>query len=253
MLMGRTRYISAVDPEDTTWGWCLASAAVMAVGYGLYLVMYLSGGIVPNPTTWSLWAFGGLIEAWSFRKLVRETRNGKTSGLTGNPKNLWEWVRGNADPLELPSWMCAIFAIIIAGIGIVSAIAASFNPTLAATAFAWPDRWELAVAAGDIIVVVTYIVVKAITKNSGAAAKAANLLLVLDIFLSFLPIWWSTYQDPSAEHPLPWFIWALGSYSIIAVAVLVNPGHDRKERPWLLLYPVASAFFHGYVGYLALH
>lgn len=239
---------------EITWGWCLASSLLMACGYVLYIGMYLSGGIVPNPTTWCLWALGGGVEAWTYHRLVQTNKTVREAtslpSFWSNPVGwLWAWIQRDIEPLELASWVCFFFACIVAGIGLTTAALGYLHILSSTTAFSRPDDWELMVAIGDIVVVLVYAGIR-MWKGDNVAAKTATLLMTIDIFLSFLPIWRSTLQDPSAENPLPWIVWT-GCYCILGATALLQTGHEKGRRRWLLIYPMTSALFHGAVGVFA--
>lgn len=210
--------------DNHTWAWGISSVVLMLVGYAIYITFIINDFVEPNSTSWSLWALGGAVEAWSYWKLVTSTISGKR--------------RSSELALALPAIACAIFAVVLA------AVAVSLGK------FGWPTPFEWFIAILDMSVVFTYVIVEAITKEESKAAKAASALMVADIVLSFVPIWFSTWQNPSGENVIPWTIWAC-SYGIIAFVALLQLDKSRKERAWLFLYPSISAFTHGFVAYLA--
>lgn len=220
---------------------------MMGSGYLIYIGLFLSGGVAPNATSWCLWALGGAIEAWSYRKVIRSSSD-SSSGTKGRSRKKARW--SEVEPLEMTSWVCAIFAVIIAAIGVIFGFLAQYGITSLVSAFAWPEDWELWIAGGDILVVLTYMGMRRWTGES-RAARTANALMMVDIFLSFIPIWYSTWHTPSGEHVLPWIVWTT-SYAILGAAGAIQIGRSRGDRRWLMMYPLLSAIFHGLVGVLAL-
>ena len=194
----------------------------MSLGYVLYIDFVITGEVAPNTTSWLLWAFGGLIEAWSFYKVVQISSSGS--------KQI---------PLTLTPLVCAVFAIAIALVGL------SFGR------FSMPGGWELAFAGVDIAVVVAYFTIKELTGEKSRAALVANALMVVDIFVSFIPIWVSTWLMPAGEQPLTWALWTVSYVMLGAVGYLQIHKH-WKERAWLMVYPLTSAVFHGAIAVIVL-
>lgn len=214
--------ISRIDHH--IWGWGLVSLLLMIVGYAIYLTFIVEELVSPNSTSWSLWALGGAIEAWSYWKLVTSTTSGKR--------------RSSELALTLSAIACALLAIVLAVVAIVLG------------RFASPEPWEWVIAGIDISVVFTYVIIKSLTGEESKAAKWANLLMVADILLSFTPIWYSTWQNPSGENVLPWTIW-MCSYAIVGFAAFLQLDKTWKDRAWLFMYPAISTFTHGLVAFLA--
>lgn len=194
----------------------------MTAGYVIYITLFLEGQTLPNATSWTLWALGGAIEAWSFYKVIQVG--------TERQRQL---------PFLLPPLVCAVFALIVASIGI------------GLGKWEWPDNWEVVIAAVDISVVVAYFVIKKLTGERAKAARLANLLMILDILLSFVPILVTTWLVPTDERALPWLIWAF-SYALLGIIGWAQIHHQWKERRWLIIYPFTSAIFHGAIGVIVL-
>lgn len=220
--------------DELTWGWSIAATLCMLTGYAIYIGFIVGDLVKPNATSWLLWAIGGSVEAWSYWKLVQTStnkRHTKSDAVRRLPRFL-------PPALSLPSIACAIFVIVLAVVAIMLG------------KFGWPETWEWVIGVIDLSIVATYLIIKAITKDQGLAAKVASALMVTDIVLSFVPIWYSTWEFPANENLLPWTIWSF-SYAIIAVTALIQFNKDWKERSWLFLYPFISALTHGMVGILA--
>lgn len=213
-IMGRRGTI-----EDYTWAWGIVSALLMTIGYAIYVQALLSNDILPNATSWSLWALGGIIEAWSFEKVVDQT----------------DEERRRKQPFKYSVWVCAAFAILVAFLCTISG------------KWSIPNRWELYVAGFDLSIVAIYFLIKWRTGEGSRAAHIANILMVVDIAVSFFPIWVSTWNTPEKEMIMPWLIWAC-SYTLLGCMGLMQIKEKWKERRWLLIYPFTSAFFHGVVG-----
>lgn len=212
--------------SEILWVWGITAAVCMAAGYAIYIWLFLTAGVQPNATSWSLWALGGLIEAWSFRKVVRASQSAKEN-------------RERLSPLEIAPLVCAIAAMIVAIVGLSFGI------------FHQPEPWELVIIALDVGVVLSYFVVKLATGEAGRAAKVANGLMVIDIFLSFIPTWVSTWVLPEGENYLPWMIWTV-SYFVLAIVGASQIHKKWDERKWLVIYPLTSAVFHGAVAVIVL-
>ena len=76
-------------------------------------------------------------------------------------------------------------------------------------------------------------------------ARLAYAALLLDIAVTFVPIWRSTAQSPEGEQPLPWIIWSL-AYAVMAMAVAC------RWDGWMpLLFPLVYLIAHGGVAILA--
>jgi hypothetical protein len=205
-----------------TWGWGIASALLMTAGYAIYIYFFLHGDTLPNATSWGLWALGGAIEAWSFFKVVQAGTE-----------------RHRQLPFLFSPLICAIFAIVVASIGI------------GLGRWSLPTMWEIMVAVLDVTVVLTYFVIKWMTGEQSRAARFANALMLLDILLTFIPIYGTTLLSPENERAFPWLIWTL-AYSIMALMGWSQIQHHWKERRWLVFYPAASAVFHGGIALIVL-
>lgn len=73
----------------------------------------------------------------------------------------------------------------------------------------------------------------------------SNLLLALDMFVSFKPILKSVRENPRSEHPLPWRTWTI-AYALLTLLTLI------QWEGWLeLIYPVTYLFLHGMVWRIA--
>ena len=107
----------------------------------------------------------------------------------------------------------------------------------------WRDRTlnmdchDWIVVGFDALVVVFWFV----TKNP----FAANALLGIDMFLSFIPIIGSTYRNPASEHPHPWATWTI-AYSLLTLVVIL-----QWENSWELIYPVLYVVLHGVIWYIS--
>lgn len=215
---------SQYQQDTRTLGWGIASLFLMLAGYAIYILLILGDLVEPNSTSWSLWALGGIVEAWSYWKVVTTTVSGER--------------RKSELGFVLAPIACAILAIVLTAIAVANG------------KFGLPDTWEIVVAILDISVIFTYVIIKAVTGEEGKAARFAGALMVVDIVLSFLPIWYSTWQNPGAESVVPWTIWSC-SYAVIAFAALMQLDKSKRERAWLFLYPAISTFTHGFVAFLA--
>ncbi len=115
---------------------------------------------------------------------------------------------------------------------IVCSIAAfgTFVHMMIKGSFQRPDRLDIEMFLLDTAVVTYWIM--------SDDPISANVLLEVDIWISFLPILRSTWNKPETEDPKPWFIWSI-AYTLLTVTVLM-----RWEKWWDLLLPVNYLILH---------
>lgn len=103
--------------------------------------------------------------------------------------------------------------------------------------FGAPDKRDWGILLLDVIVVAYWIVFR--------EATWANLLLQVDVAVSFVPTFRSLRRNPASEDPRPWLIWS-GAYTLLVVTVVL-----RWENWWELLYPVNYLLLHAGVWAMA--
>lgn len=74
---------------------------------------------------------------------------------------------------------------------------------------------------------------------------ASNVLLGMDISISFIPIIKSTLAHPNGERPQPWRTWT-SAYALLTLVVVL-----QWENGWELVYPVVCLVLHCIVWQLA--
>jgi hypothetical protein len=99
----------------------LAAALVQLVGYGAYARLLLRGDIVANPTSWSLWALGSIIEVFAYGAVTHDMAK-----------------------LALPAACCAA-SIVIAAV------------TLFQARFSRPDLTDVGAALMDVGVILIWV------------------------------------------------------------------------------------------------
>lgn len=123
-----------------------------------------------------------------------------------------DWVK------EFLPFVCATAAI------------ATFVHMMVRGSFQKPDRLDIEMLLLDAAVVAFWI--------SSKNPFSSNMLLELDIWISFLPILRSTWKNPRTEDPKPWLVWSM-AYLLLAIVVLL-----RWEKWWDLLLPVNYLILH---------
>ncbi len=78
------------------------------------------------------------------------------------------------------------------------------------------------------------------------SAAYANIILVVAIAISFIPLYEVVWRNPAIEKPLPWFVWTAAFGTLTLVNVL------RWQGDWMpLVYPVSMVVLHAAAGVLA--
>ena len=199
----------------------IMAGALQAVGYAIYIWQALRAKLIPNATSWLMFAYGTalltILEAdldapWQLLVLpavcsicailvsvVCRLRQGRW----GLPEQRLDWVAFGAD-LGLTAIYVA--GLLLAGSGLVDA------------AFERP----LAVAV--------------------LAATTASTVV------AFVPLLRSVWRDPGSEHWLPWTVWSAAYATLLLVTLLAG----ADSSPSLLLYPTVCLLTHGLVALCAL-
>lgn len=197
----------------------LLSGLLQAVGYLLYFRGSLRSEILPNPTTWLLFAYDTTILV-----LLHATLG--------------------AEPmlLLLPA-VCATCSI---GVAVLS---------WARVGFAWPAQGVDRTALFACVALTAAYVALSIMGHHGwisaglhrAAAIAILVFSNASTAVSFLPLLHSVRRHPASERPAPWLIWAL-AYLLLLMATLAIHGWNELE---LVLYPICNLALHLAVAVLA--
>ncbi|HEY4490315.1 MAG TPA: hypothetical protein VJC12_03645 [Candidatus Paceibacterota bacterium] len=96
--------------------------------------------------------------------------------------------------------------------------------------FDWPDRMDVAVLGLDVLVVAYWFLYR--------EATWANLLLQIDVAISFIPQFRGVWRNPDSEDWKPWLIWSV-AYLLLLTTVLM-----KWESWWELLYPINYFLLH---------
>lgn len=182
---------------------------VQLAGYWQYNKVMLLGGHKPNPASWFMWAVGGFTELIVFAGLVEYGAEEVSS----------------ARAKEILPAVCAVVAIY------------TFARIWKRGASLDLDKTDKGIIVFDSLLVGYWFV----TKN----LLISNLLLGLDMIVSFWPCIDDVRKDPRSEHPSPWRTWTV-AYTLLAVVVII------EWEGWLeLIYPVVYAVLHGTIWYLS--
>lgn len=110
--------------------------------------------------------------------------------------------------------------------------------------FAWfkgkfeaPKKEDVLIAMLDILVVVFWLFTE--------SATMTNLLMQVDVIISFYPILRGVLANPRSEEPKPWFVWT-AAYALFFIAVILS-----WEKWWDIMYPVVYFALHLAVGLIA--
>ena len=171
-------------------------------GYFDYFKKIGLGRIKPNAASWSIWAFGAVLESSSY------------VFVTG------DWVK-NLLPIACALCAVALFLICLKR--------GHFEPI---------TRFEWALIVADCIAIFVWWWFE--------SATYANFLLILTAIISFVPIIFHAWKDPTVEHAQPWFLWTI-AYAVLGVVVSL-----RWEKWEDLVYPGIFFILHLIVAILAL-
>lgn len=97
----------------------IAAALFHGTAYAIYFVQVSNGGSVPNPASWSVWAFLSALNALSFWKASKDPL-ATTQFFTGAGACFGVWVfaitTGKFAPLDTMSWVVLIFCFVACAI-----------------------------------------------------------------------------------------------------------------------------------------
>ena len=198
----------------------LLSGLFQAVGYFLYVRGTLRHEIVPNPTTWLLFAYDTTL------LVLLHTTLG-------------------ADPLILllPA-VCASCSIGVAAL------------SWARLGFYWPDEGlDQAAVVGCLGLTVGYAALTVLADQGAISSElrrgAYIAMLVFSngsTIVSFVPLLRSMRRHPASERPAAWLVWAVAYGLLLASTMLIH----KWSEPELVLYPICNMTLHLAVAGLSL-
>lgn len=195
------------------------AGVLMLLGYVLYIRQTLRHEIEPNPTTWTMFAYG-------------------TGLLT-----VLEADRSASFVLLIVPAACALCGLWVAGI------------CLKRGKIKWPDERENQISfVTDLLLTIAYItawlllVFGQIVEEQRAFATLVFLVCSnLTTITAFIPLLRQAKRNPGDERAFPWVVWTF-SYATLAVATFYEAGLWTE----LMIYPIMNTFLHGLVATLAL-
>ena len=115
------------------------------------------------------------------------------------------------------------------------------------------DWWTF---RADMVLTIGYVTVWTLTQSgklSPDTLAAANVLFLLAVnattFTSFLPLFLTTFRDPSNEHPGPWVMWS-AAYLMLLIATAMSA--TGPAGALLLVYPAVNFVLHTNIAALVL-
>lgn len=187
------------------------AAILMALGYVLYAKLLFANEIEPNLTTWGLWAIGGVIEFQALAGTVQQQR--KESSL------------GAFRPETLSILICSVFVVVV----FVSILVLSWTGVLTA-GFAPIGTLDLLVIPIDLWVIWALLKEKNPTK--------ANMLMQIDIALTYAPIISTTQNNPASERFEIWVIWTVAYFLTAAGLWKSSASNRRRGRIFEIVHPI---------------
>ncbi len=200
--------------ELTTLG--LVAAALQALGYFVYGFKVLRKEILPNPTSWLMFAYG-------------------TSFLF-----VLEWDRdASVALLALPA-VCAVMSIAIA-LYCLHKVRRAW----------WPEHGlERFSFSFDVLLTIAYLFTWTLLAQGAIAVSdkdwADTFILMcwnIGIFTAFFPLLRQVYHHPATEHVTPWIIWTCAYATLTVVTILEQQGINE-----LTAYPIINTAVHGFIA-----
>jgi hypothetical protein len=176
-----------------------------------------------------------LVGYWIYNRKIAESIEAK--GIKPNATTWGLWALGSIPVVILyqdltDDWVKGLVPTVCA----FGAIATFVHMMVKGT-FQKPDRLDVEIFILDLVVVFYWMVTK--------DPSISTIFLEIDIWITFIPIFRTTWKLPETENPKPWYVWAV-AYTLWTVVVLM-----RYELWWDLILPVNYIFQHGAVGLIA--
>jgi hypothetical protein len=190
----------------------LVAAGLQALGYALYVGLFLRKRIRPNAASSFMFAYGTAL-------LV-----------------LLEWKDGARwEILALPV-TCSLASI---GVAMLCLRKGATEPV---------DRIEATAFFADVWLTVLWAMIAFGYGNVDPFSAGFLLAGNVTTLTAFFPVLRSTWLTPHREQPWPWAVWTL-AYGVMAAVTLLA---DRGAHPMLLVYPLLSVALHGSVAVMSL-
>ncbi|MDO8514106.1 MAG: hypothetical protein Q7S50_01020 [bacterium] len=192
----------------------IIAASLQAAGYFFYGARMLRRDILPNPTSWLMFAYGTTLIL------------------------ILEWDRDASLALLILPATCAISSIVVALYALRGA-----RSWLPEHPF---DRFSFAF---DILLTLVYLFTWFLLVNGFIVETQKNLadiiiLVSWNIDISaFFPLLRQVYRHPHTEHAMPWIVWT-GAYSVLVLATVIETGIFNE----LILYPFINMIIHGSIA-----
>ncbi len=195
------------------------SGLLQAAGYFLYFRGSLRHEILPNASTW-------LMFAWDTTLLV-----------------VLHASLGASPMLLLLPTVCASCSIAVAAV------------SWAKRGFRWPDdevdRFALTSCGVLTIGYATLVILAAQGLVSSDLHRAANIAMLLfsngSTIVSFVPMIHTVRRNPATERPAAWLVWACAYALLLASTMLI---HGWSE-PELVLFPIVNFALHLLIAWLS--
>lgn len=193
----------------------IMAAALQAAGYLVYGSRVLRRDILPNPTSWLMFAYG-------------------TTLLL-----ILEWDRDASFALLALPAVCAMMSIGVA-----------FYCLRHVGRGWWPEHpLERFSFMFDVFLTISYLTVWILLIRGFIGEELKDLadIVILacwnvGVFTSFFPLLRQVYRHPMTEHVLPWVIWTVAYVILTYVTVVEQRGMDE-----LFLYPMINVLIHGFI------
>lgn len=211
--------LSFLRQKEVIFWLAVASGLVQALGYLIYGFKAFRNHIVPNASSWAMFAYGTLL-------------------LT-----FLEWESDAGGALLVLPIVCVVASTVI------------FFLCLQRGRFVWPQDIEDRVSfSTDLCLTVLYILAWLALffdffskEQMGIAVLVFLIASNATTVTSFIPILREAYYEPSHEHQSPWVLWTVAYFLLL----LVTAG---EESDWVLyLYPVANIVLHLSIAWMVRH
>jgi hypothetical protein len=205
--------MEALEYTPKTLSELLGSVAFILhiAGYAVYTAEVLRAEIRPNVATWFMWLFGSAVEVLTYNAI---------------PGGHWA-----TSALPFGCFLGILAACVATVIKRVRSGSGSVHT---------PERSDWVWLSFDVMAAVYWL--------GGGSSALANAFAVSTSVFSFIPIWRTTFNDPTSEKPLAWLLWSL-AYAAMLLAVITGDGANEVG---LYTYPVCYLIFHVIVLWLSL-
>jgi len=196
----------------------ITSGLLQAFGYYVYIQKSLKHELRPNASTWFMFAYGTLT-------------------LT-----VLEWDRE-------ANWVLLVLPVTCAFLSVFVAFLCWKRGTLK-----WPSSGvDRTAFLTDVLLTIAYVSVWILTTKDYLSHEQKSLLVLAFLVLSnastvvsFMPLMKGALDDPRAEHPFPWLIWA-SAYATLGYVTYLEDGWMTE----FMIYPVLNTILHATVGLIA--